>query len=217
MSIAKKMLSCCKLAAIPPTPATRILYDMIGENGQPPMPVVGFENESMNVLLNNGKAMLENGYIQCYPYKFSQPHGDQDFLLDFFYDGSVLPDIMTSGGYGPFVCWSNSLYLMTSGHDWNYGLPIPSTLAGSLNNHLAFGRQAGVVQVWLNGHRIFAQADSRFAPYSDPNSPYCFGKKISQTEGVYCGIAGIRYVVGRDVYGDSPEITIPSLPLQMIP
>lgn len=75
------------------------------------------------------------------------------FLLDVVFDGTTPPSV--TAGLASVAIYNGDLYVSTSG-SWDYVIPI-SPPPGQ--NHVAVGRQAGVVQAWLNGARLLRAVD----------------------------------------------------------
>ena len=101
------------------------------------------------------------------------------------------------------------MYVSTSGVAWDYIIPI-SPPPGQ--NHVAVGRQSGVVQAWLNGSRVFRAADA--ATGADPISQI-FVYQYPET-GADMTVHSVRICYGVDLYGDSATITVPTLPLGIV-
>ena len=124
------------------------------------------------------------------------------------FDGENIPSVLT---YGSLSVSTNdgNLYVSTSGSGWDYVIPI-SPPPGQ--NHVAVGRQSGVVQAWLNGSRVFRAADA--ATGADPISQIAL-QQWPQT-GADMTVHSVRICYGVDLYGDSATITVPTLPLGIV-
>ena len=105
--------------------------------------------------------------------------------------------------------WNGQALVSTSGIAWDYIIPI-SPPPGQ--NHVAVGRQSGVVQAWLNGSRVFRAADA--ATGADPISSIIL-RQWPQT-GADMTVHSVRICYGVDLYGDSATITVPTLPLGIV-
>ena len=134
--------------------------------------------------------------------------GAGDFLLDVVFDGTNIPSIVPGGSYSVSVT-NGKAYVSTNGTTWNYTIPISPSPG---KNHVAVGRQAGVVQVWLNGSRIFRAED---ADTGTNLGPHVALQQALQT-GADVTVHSVRICYGVDLYGDSATITVPTLPLGIV-
>ena len=141
---------------------------------------------------------------------FDAPVGSLDsWVVDMFIAGTVLPSLSMSASMG--VAYNMAV---TSGNDillsgeigWIYGV-VPPRLPGL--NHLAFGRQGGKMQAWLNGARFFDDTSTTILP------PGGGVGGIYIYAAAWVEIGPVR-LVGADVYGDSATITVPAIPLGII-
>ena len=145
--------------------------------------------------------------------RFNVPVGSLDsWVVDMFIAGTVLPSLsvaaltaMSGGLYYMAATSGNSILLSADGGSWIYGV-VPPRLPGL--NHLAFGRQGGKMQAWLNGARFFDDASTTVLPFGDGQGTiYIYAAALE--------IGPVR-LVGADVYGDSATITVPAIPLGII-
>ena len=134
--------------------------------------------------------------------------GSGDFLLDIVFDGENIPTVMTAVSFSVSTGYGNA-YVSTSGDGWDYIIPI-SPPPGQ--NHVAVGRQSGVVQVWVNGSRVFRAADA--AAGADPISQISV-YQWPQT-GADMTVHSVRICYGVDLYGDNANIAVPTLPLGIV-
>ena len=143
---------------------------------------------------------------------FNAPVGSLDsWVIDLFFDGSSLPSISAAAG----VPWlyllvaTAGIYISLSanGSSWAPTGVLPAAPAG--RNHIALGRQGGAMQAWLNGVRFIYDATTAVALPADAG----LGGFT-----IYAGPAtiGPMRIVGADIYGDSPVIPVPTLPLGIV-
>ena len=149
-----------------------------------------------------GVLSLDGGYVSC---KFALPASD-DWVVDMFFDGPVLPMIGAATINYLFGHDGSTLYLSDSGLSWTHSAAVPAGTAG--RNHLAMGVQSGQVQAWLNGVR-FLGGPAAAGPYPWPPS----GSDIQLFGG---GSVGPVRVVGADIYGNSATIAVPTEPLGIV-
>ena len=207
--IAEKLLACATPA--PPDPRnTLFLAFAQGPAGGAPKAVIGqLAPGHGGITLNGaGGAIVQNTGQARYNLPPAASFGAGDFLLDIAFDGENIPSVLNGVNYSVST-WDGNAYVSTSGNAWNYIIPI-SPPPGQ--NHVAVGRQAGVVQVWLNGSRIFRAEDA--ATGTNPISQICL-QQWPQT-GADMTVHSVRICYGVDLYGDSAAITVPTLPLGIV-
>lgn len=212
--IAEKLLACATHACRPP-PApldprnTLFLAFAKCPAGGAPEAVIGqlYAGHDWITLNGAGGAIVQSAGGAVYAPLPAPSFGAGDFLLDIAFDGENIPAVITRN-YS-VTTHDGLAYVSTSGIVWEYIIPI-SPPPGQ--NHVAFGRQAGVVQVWLNGSRVFRAEDA--ATGANP---------ISQIEvyqwpqtGADMTVHSVRLCYGVDLYGDSATITVPTLPLGIV-
>ena len=206
--IAEKLLACATPAPHPR--GTLFLAFAQSPAGGAPEAVIGqlLAGHTRITLNGAGGAIVQNTGNAVYSPLPAASFGAGDFLLDIAFDGENIPWV--TDGYSYSVATSNGkAYVSTSGSIWNYIIPI-SPPPGQ--NHVAVGRQSGVVQVWLNGSRIFRAEDA--ATGADP-MPYVTLQQIPQT-GADMTVHSVRICYGVDLYGDSATIAVPTLPLGIV-
>ena len=207
MMIAEKLLACAT-----PAPHSGTLFLAFAQSpaGGAPEAIIGqLDAGHTGIALNGaGGAIVQNDGYAMYTSLPAASFGAGDFLLDIAFDGENIPLVLAensssvSTGYG-------EAYVSTSGAGWDYAIPI-SPPPGQ--NHVAVGRQAGVVQAWLNGSRVFRAADA--ATGADPISQIRVGQWPKT--GADMTVHSVRICYGVDLYGDSATITVPTLPLGII-
>ena len=206
--IAEKLLACATPA--PPDPLnTLFLAFAQSPAGGAPEAIIGQLYGNAGIALNGaGGAIVQSAGYATYTPLPAASFGAGDFLLDIAFDGENIPSVTTQESCSVTV-WNGNAYVSTSGSKWDYTIPI-SPPPGQ--NHVAVGRQAGVVQVWLNGSRIFRAADA--ATGADPTSLV----QVSQwpQTGADMTVHSVRICYGVDLYGDSATITVPTLPLGIV-
>ena len=206
MMIAEKILACCAGAV---DPKNTVFLAFKGPPGGAPDAIIGQLHSSTRVSSDGlGGAVLQSDGVAKYLPIAAPALGAGDFLLDVVFDGTTLLTIETGSSHSVAV-FGGYAYLSTSGTQWDYVIPI-SPPPG--RNHLALGRQSGVVQVWLNGARLFRAVDA--AAGADPRSQIIV-KQYPQT-GADMTVHSVRICYGVDLYGDNANITVPTLPLGIV-
>ena len=205
--IAEKLLACATPA--PPPRGTLFLAFAQSPAGGAPEAVIGQLLGGAGVTLNGaGGAIVQSAGRATYAPLPAASFGAGDFLLDIAFDGENIPAVLTEGSHSVSTGYGYA-YVSTSGTEWDYIIPI-SPPPGQ--NHVAVGRQAGVVQAWLNGSRVFRAADA--ATGADPISQIYFAQE-PQT-GADMTVHSVRICYGVDLYGDSATIAVPTLPLGIV-
>ena len=211
--IAEKLLACATPAPLDPL-NTLFLAFAQGPAGGAPEAVIGqldtgIAYTSSGVTLNGaGGAIVQSTGHARYDLLPAASFGAGDFLLDIAFDGENIPSVTNGGNYSVST-WNVYALVSTSGIKWDYLVPI-SPPPGQ--NHVAVGRQSGVVQAWLNGSRVFRAADA--ATGASPISQISLQQWL-QT-GADMTVHSVRICYGVDLYGDSATITVPTLPLGIV-
>lgn len=207
--IAEKLLACATPAPLDPL-NTLFLAFAQGPAGDAPEAIIGQLNAGHTGIALNGAggAIVQSAGRAEYEPLPAASFGAGDFLLDVVFDGTNIPSITTGTSYSVSVT-NGYAYVSTSGGAWDYAIPI-SPPPGQ--NHVAVGRQAGVVQAWLNGSRVFRAADA--ATGADPT----WQVTVEQwpKTGADMTVHSVRICYGVDLYGDSATITVPTLPLGIV-
>lgn len=202
--IAQRLLSCIGPEQVDYR-HTQFLAFAPGGAGAAPTPLVGQRVGSSGIsLTGSGSALLLAGGSAYFTTAPRQGFSG-DFLLEIAFDGAVLPEF-DQGDYS-LTLWAGNAYISTDGGSWGHIIPV--TPLGS-TNHVAIGRQEGVVQAWVNGSRIYRSADAGPGPSLN-------GFVVSS--GQYSGsivINAIRLTAGVNLYGDNAIITVPTLPLGIV-
>ena len=205
--IAEKLLACATPA--PPPRGTLFLAFAQGPAGGAPEAVIGqlVAGHSGITLNGAGGAIVQSAGYAAYNLLPAASLGAGDFLLDIAFDGENIPAVLCDS-YSVSTENGNA-YVSTSGLAWDYIIPI-SPPPGQ--NHVAVGRQSGVVQAWLNGSRVFRAADA--ATGANPIS--IIDIQQSPDTGADMTVHSVRICYGVDLYGDSATITVPTLPLGIV-
>ena len=207
--IAKKLLACAASEPLGPR-GTLFLAFAQSPAGGAPEAVIGQLYASYNGIALNGAggAIVPSAGSARYIPLPAASLGAGDFLLDIAFDGENIPSVADPSSFSVATAVGNAL-VSTSGSTWDYVIPI-SPPPGQ--NHVAVGRQSGVVQVWLNGSRVFRAADA--ATGANPISNIIL-QQWPQT-GADMTVHSVRICYGVDLYGDSATITVPTLPLGIV-
>lgn len=210
--IAEKLLACATHTCATPTPLdprnTLFLAFAKCPAGGAPEAVIGqlYAGHAGIALNGTGGAIVQSAGYATYTPLPAASFGAGDFLLDVVFDGTTAPYVTAGTSYSLAIA-GGDLYVSTSGNGWDYGIPI-SPPPGQ--NHVAVGRQAGVVQAWLNGSRVFRAADA--AAGADPISEIIFRPQT----GADMTVHSVRICYGVDLYGDNANIAVPTLPLGIV-
>ena len=207
--IAKKLLACAASEPLDPRNTLFLAFAQSPAGGAPEA-IIGqlFAGHTGIALNGAGGAIVQSAGLAVYTPLPAASFGAGDFLLDIAFDGENVPSVTSHTSYS--VSKANGYaYVSTSGFAWDYVIPI-SPPPGQ--NHVAVGRQSGVVQAWLNGSRVFRAADA--ATGADPISRIIL-EQWPET-GADMTVHSVRICYGVDLYGDSATITVPTLPLGIV-
>lgn len=205
--IAKKLLACAASEPLDPRNTLFLAFAQSPAGGAPEAVIGQLDAHAGTALNGAGGAIVQSaGYARYIPLPAAS-FGAGDFLLDAVFDGTIAPRVST-GSFSVSI-YDGGLYVSTTGLTWNHYAVI-SPLAG--RNHVAVGRQSGVVQAWLNGSRVFRAADA--ATGADPISQI-FLQQWPQT-GADMTVHSVRICYGVDLYGDNANIAVPTLPLGIV-
>lgn len=209
MMIAKKLLACAKPAPI--SAATKLLlWRTDTPAGLAPVPLIGSATQSSGVESDGHGGALFNASASQIADLATGGSFSSDFIVDYVFYGDASPNIFDQGRTGEllFSVYYGSVYISVNGFTWSHVVAISGLSAGQ--NHVAFGRQSGAIQVWVNGSRIY-RAD-------DVNPAIGFPRQfqVANAGNSPVMIYGVRITGGADIYGDSSIISVPSLPLAII-
>ena len=206
--IAEKLLACAASEPLDPR-NTLFLAFAQGPAGGAPEAIIGQLVGHAGIALNGaGGAIVQSAGSAYYAPLPAASFGAGDFLLDIAFDGENIPAVIDSRSSSVATSYGYA-WVSTSGVVWDYVVPI-SPPPGQ--NHVAVGRQSGVVQVWLNGSRVFRAEDA--ATGADPIWRIDL-QQWPQT-GADMTVHSVRICYGVDLYGDSATITVPTLPLGIV-
>ena len=203
--IAEKLLACATPALLDPG------NTLFLANWQ----AVGAAHAQIGRLNDTGAAATSPGVLSLYGDVVGsfdvQAGGLDSWVIDLFFDGSSLPSISAPaavpGLYLLAVVGGSSVLLSADGSNWAPAGTMPAAPAG--RNHIALGRQGGAMQAWLNGVRFIYDATTAVVLPAGAGSG---------TFTIYAGptTIGPMRIVGADIYGDSANITVPTLPLGIV-
>lgn len=208
MMIAEKLLGCCS-GQIDPQNTVFLAFAQSPAGGAPEA-IIGqlLPGHAWIALNGTGGAIVQSAGHAEYTSLPAPSFGAGDFLLDAVFDGTTAPSVTTGMSYSLSI-YGGNLYVSTSGIAWDYVIPI-SPPPGQ--NHVAVGRQAGVVQAWVNGSRVFRAAD---AAASAGQISQLYLQQSPQT-GADMTVHSMRICYGVDLYGDNANIAVPTLPLGIV-
>lgn len=208
--IAKKILTCCGIPE-PISAATKLLlWRTDTPAGLTPVPLIGSATQSSGAESDGYGGALFNAYAYQIVDLATGGSFSSDFIVDYVFYGDASPNISDQGAIGEllFSVHYGSVYISVNGSTWSHVVAISGLPAGQ--NHVAFGRQSGAIQVWVNGSRIYRADDVNPAI----GSPLLL--QVANTGNSPVMIYGVRITGGADIYGDSSIISVPSLPLAII-
>lgn len=207
--IAEKLLVCAPPAPLDPRNTLFLAFAQSPAGGAPEAIIGQLLPGHAGVALNGaGGAIVQSAGGASYTTLPAASFGAGDFLLDIAFDGENIPSVTASASFS-VAAYNGNAYVSTSGVKWDYVIPI-SPPPGQ--NHVAVGRQAGVVQAWLNGSRVFRAADA--APGADPISQISIQQRPKT--GADMTVHSVRICYGVDLYGDNANIAVPTLPLGIV-
>ena len=206
--IAEKLLACAASKPLDPRNTLFLAFAQSPAGGAPEAVIGRLSNHVGTALNGTGGAIVQSAGLAEYTPLPAASLGAGDFLLDIVFDGENIPAV-TAGSSFSVSAYGGNVYVSTSGVTWDYVIPI-SPPPGQ--NHVAVGRQSGVVQAWLNGSRVFRAADA--ATGANPISKIHL-YQYPQT-GADMTVHSVRICYGVDLYGDSATITVPTLPLGIV-
>ena len=208
--IAEKLLGCrSSPGPVDPQNTVFLAFAQSPAGGAPEAIIGQLIAGHAGIALNGaGGAIVQSGGYASYTLQPAPSFGAGDFLLDVVFDGTATPAVTTGSSYSISI-QNSCLYVSTNGDEWNYVIPISPP---SGRNHVAVGRQSGVVQAWLNGSRVFRAADA--ATGADPIS----GITLQQwpKTGAAMTVHSVRICYGVNLYGDNANIAVPTLPLGIV-
>ena len=207
--IAEKLLACATSESLDPRNTLFLAFAQSPAGGAPEAIIGQLSAGHTGIALNGaGGAIVQSGGYAGYTPLPAASFGAGDFLLDIAFDGENIPTVTSHGSFS-VATHSGNAHVSSSGVAWDYVIPI-SPPPGQ--NHVAVGRQSGVVQAWLNGSRVFRAADA--ATGANPISQIHV-QQWPQT-GADMTVHSVRICYGVDLYGDSATITVPTLPLGIV-
>lgn len=205
--IAEKLLG-CRSSPVDPKNTVFLAFAQSPAGGAPEA-VIGQLSSHTGIALNGtGGAIVQSAGSAAYTTLPAASFSAGDFLLDIAFDGENVPYVYTGSSLSVST-YNGNVYVSTSGSVWDYAIHI-SPPPGQ--NHVAVGRQSGVVQAWVNGSRVFRAADAAAgaAPISQ-----VYVQQAPQT-GADMTVHSVRICYGVDLYGDNANITVPTLPLGIV-
>ena len=209
MMIAEKLLACATPASIDPRNTVFLAFAQSPAGGAPKAVIGQLSADHTGITLNGaGGAIVQSTGRAGYTPLPAASLGAGDFLLDIAFDGENVPSVTAGASFSVSAAYGH-VYVSTSGNAWDYIIPIYPPPG---QNHVAVGRQSGVVQAWLNGSRVFRAADA--AAGANPISRVIVEQQ-PQT-GADMTVHSVRICYGVDLYGDSATITVPPVPLGIV-
>ena len=138
------------------------------------------------------------------------PHGESDWLAEVFIDvmadGTVPSISINSGTLNFLMIYNGAVYMSSTGASWEFSSWIPGQFLTIGRHHFAAGRQAGRMQAWWDGSRVVDGPASGTATWgADPQFLIAGPAQIGP----------IRFVEA-DIYGNSANIAVPTLPLGIV-
>lgn len=202
--IAEKLLACAKPAPIDPGNTLFLSNWLVA--GTPPVAQIGTLGDTASAVTSAGVLSLYGDVAGTFDV---QAGSLDNWVVDLFiFEQGPLPGISIAaaapGTYYMAVTSGNSI-LLSADAGWITNT-VPARQPGK--NHLAFGRQAGKMQAWLNGVRFVDDSSAAALPLGGGSgSIYIYASPTS--------IGPLR-IVGADIYGDSAFIAVPTEPLGIV-
>ena len=171
-----------------------------------------YYNGSSGCEIASGRLVIQpGGYFSCYN---SLPGfasvGADDFVIDLLFDGPETPAINIGAGTGQLMVPSANQQIITWQNVANdHEITVSPVMEPPSSHHVAIGRQAGVVQCWIDGVRTYMSADATSGTLA------MAGTLLSPRGASPLQLLSARVVRGN-IYGDSATITVPTLPLGII-
>lgn len=208
--ITKKILACCNIPAPISAVTKLLLWRTDTPAGLAPVPLIGSSTLSSGVESDGYGGALFNAYADQAVDLATGGNFSGDFIFEYVFSGDASPNVynLVNDRDLLFSVYYGSAYISVNGSTWSHAVAISGLSAGQ--NHVAVGRQSGAIQVWVNGSRIY-RADDVNPAIGSPRQ-----LKVENTGYSPVMIYGARITGGADIYGDSPIISVPSLPLAII-
>ena len=203
--IAKKLLACAKYEPIDPGNTLFLCNWLVA--GTPPVAQIGTLSETASAVTSAGVLSLYGDVAGAFDV---QAGSLDNWVVDLFiFEQGPLPSFSITaampGLYYMAVTSGNSI-LLSADFGWITNT-VPARQPGK--NHLAFGRQAGKMQAWLNGVRFVDDSTATVPPLGDGSGGIYIYASASTS------IGPLR-IVGADIYGDSAFIAVPTEPLGIV-
>lgn len=215
MMIAEKLLACCSagggsgaevifLADFSMAPDGASAADLSGPLS------IGAYYGSIGCAVMSGRLVIQpGGDYYCHNIVTGQILTD-DFVVDLLFDGPESPGVGIGTGYGlvmlpvanqQVITWQN----VSNDHE----ITVSPVTEPPSSHHMAIGRQAGVVQCWIDGVRTYMSTDGTSSPMT------LNGTRLTPRGTSPLQLQAARIVRGN-VYGDSATIAVPTLPLGIV-
>ena len=213
--IAEKLLACCSagggsgvevifLVDFSTAPDGASAADLSG-------PVsIGAYYQSIGCAVMSGRLVIQpGGYYSCVNTVYDQISAD-DFVVDLLFDGPETPAVNIGAGPGQLMLPSASQQIITWQNVANdHEITVSPVMEPPSSHHVAIGRQAGVVQCWVDGARMYSSADGTSGAMT------MAGTLIAPRSATALQLSAARVARGN-IYGDSATIAVPTLPLGIV-
>ena len=211
--IAEKLLACCSLGVIGAEVIFLADFSSAPDGSDLAAAVsVGTYFNSVGCAITAGRLVIQPGcYYSCYNSLTGFAGvGADDFVIDLLFDGPETPAVNIGTGSGQLMLPSANQQIITWQNVANdHEITVSPVMEPPSSHHVAIGRQAGVVQCWVDGARMYSSADgtSGAMPMT--------GTLIAPRSATALQLSAARVARGN-IYGDSATIAVPALPLGIV-
>lgn len=209
--IAEKLLACCSLGVIGAEVIFLADFSSAPDGSALAAAVsVGAYFNSVGCAITAGRLVIQpGGYYNCENTASDQISAD-DFVVDLLFDGPETPAVNIGAGPGQLMLPSANQQIITWQNVANdHEITVSPVSEPPSSHHVAIGRQAGVVQCWIDGVRTYMSTDGTSG--SMPTA----GTLLAPRGPSPLQLQAARVVRGN-VYGDNATITVPTPPLGIV-
>ena len=216
MMIAEKLLACCSAAGGGSGAEVIFLVDFsMAPDGASaadlsgPMSI-GMYHSSIGCAVMSSRLVIQpGGYYNCYN-AVAEAIATDDFVADLLFDGPETPAINIGSGPAQLMLPSANQQIITWQNVANdHEITVSPVAEPPGSHHIAIGRQAGVVQCWIDGVRTYMSTDGTSGSIATA------GTLLAPRGPSPLQLQAARVVRGN-VYGDSATIAVPTLPLGIV-
>lgn len=211
MMIAEKLLACCSLGVIGAEVILLADFSSAPDGSDLAAALsVGTYFSSAGCAITAGRLVIQpGGYYSCVN-AVSITILTEDFVVDLLFDGPETPAVNIGGGPAQLMLPSANQQIITWQNVANdHEITVSPVMEPPSSHHMAIGRQAGVVQCWIDGVRTYMSTDGT------SGSMTTAGTLLAPRGPSPLQLQAARVVLGN-VYGDNATIAVPTLPLGIV-